>query len=194
MNKGDDALLLEPTILSIIIAKLRKGKFKNLENIDIRAWYLLLVAASIQILSSIIKKLGFEFENIFFYLHIFSYILMMACLLLNLKKNSMKIFLIGLILNFIVIFANGGKMPVSLNGIKGINDNIGIELPIGDFDIKHIGVTQDTKLVYLADIILIPEPYPLAKILSIGDIFIMIGLFVFLQEGMVIKEDNENPN
>ncbi len=194
MNKGDDALLLEPTILSIIIAKLRKGKFKNLENIDIRAWYLLLVAASIQILSSIIKKLGFEFENIFFYLHIFSYILMMACLLLNLKKNSMKIFLIGLILNFIVIFANGGKMPVSLNGIKGINDNIGIELPIGDFDIKHIGVTQDTKLVYLADIILIPEPYPLAKILSIGDIFIMTGLFVFLQEGMVIREDNENPN
>ncbi len=75
-------------------------------------------------------------------------------------------------------------MPVSLNGIKGINEYV--ELPLKEFDIKHKGVTPDTKLVYLADIILIPRPYPLPKILSIGDIFLILGLFLFLQEAMVV--------
>lgn len=193
MIRGDDSLIIEPTILSLIVAKIRKGKLKNLEKIEIRAWYLLLIAAIIQIISSIIKSKGIilkgmEFEDYFFYLHTLSYILMILCVILNLNKNSMKVFLIGITLNFIVIFANGGKMPVSLNGIRGINDTIAIEVPLSDFDIKHQGITPETKFAYLSDIILMPKPYPLPKILSIGDIFIMIGLFMFLQEAMVIDK------
>lgn len=177
---------------------MRKGSLKNLEKVEIRAWYLLLIAACIQISLSIFKVKGVSIkglsqEGIFFYLHMISYLLMIVCVLLNLNKNSMKAFLIGIVLNFIVIFANGGKMPVSMNGVRGINDSIGTELPISEFDIKHQGVTADTRFVYLSDIILIEGPYPLAKILSIGDIFLMIGLFIFLQEAMVIEE-NLNPN
>ena len=67
-----------------------------------------------------------------------------------------------------------------------------IELPNREFDIKHEAVTPDTKLVYLADIILIPRPYPLPKILSIGDIFIILGLFVFIQEIMVLNDEEKN--
>lgn len=187
-------MFIEPVILSLIVGKIRKGKFRNLEKVEIKAWYLLLIAAIIQIISSIIKGSGFQLngfvlEDYFFYLHILSYILMLICVLLNLNKNSMKVFLIGVVLNFIVIFANGGKMPVSLNGFKGINDNIGVELPISDFDIKHQAITDDTKLVYLGDIILVSKPYPISRIFSIGDIFIMIGLFMFLQEAMVVAED-----
>ena len=151
-------MIIEPTILSVIVAKLRKGKFKNLENIEIRAWYLLLMAAGIQIISSILNKNDL-FQNRIIYLHILSYILMIICILLNIKRNSMKFFLVGLILNFIVICANGGKMPVSLKGIMGINDNISRELTISDYNIKHQGITPSTKFPYLADIILIAKPY-----------------------------------
>lgn len=191
-------MILEPMVLSLIVAKIRKGRFKNLEKIEIKAWYLLLIAAGIQIIASLLKGIGFDTEIfnldiVILVLHILSYVFMIVCVLLNISKNSMKAFFIGVILNFIVITANGGKMPVSLNGIRGINDNIGTELPSGEFDIKHQGITPDTKLVFLSDIILISEPYPLPKILSIGDIFIMIGLFTFLQESMVINE-NKNPN
>ncbi len=185
-------MIIEPTIISIIVAKLRKGKFSNLENLEIRAWYLLLIAAGIQILSSIIKKNNL-LENGLIYLHILSYILIIICIILNIKRKSMKAFLLGVILNFIVIFANGGMMPVSLDGIMGINDNISRELPISAYNIKHQGLNADTKFVYLADIILIAKPYPFPKILSIGDIFIMIGLFIFIQEAMVI-DDKKDPN
>ncbi|MFY9213723.1 MAG: DUF5317 domain-containing protein [Tissierellaceae bacterium] len=187
-------MVIEPVLLSIIVGKLRKGKFNNLEKIYLRGWYLLLIAALTQFLSSLMKGYGIrigglEFEDYFYYIHIASYLLMLVCIVLNLKKKSMKLFLIGLILNFIVIFANGGKMPVSLTGIKGIKEEVAVELPMSDFDIKHQAVTPDTKFVYLADIILIPEPYPLPKILSLGDIFIMGGLFVFLQEAMLMEKD-----
>jgi hypothetical protein len=85
-------------------------------------------------------------------------------------------------LNAAVIAANDGKMPVSMTGISGIHQESVI--PERDSDIKHIGVNNNTKLVYLADIILIPRPYPLPKILSIGDVFIMAGVFLFFQKEM----------
>ena len=192
MNKGADTLVIEPMILSFIVAKLRKGKFRNLEKIEIKAWYLLLIAAGIQIILSIIKNYGIILNNVFFYLHILSYILMIICIILNLNRNSMKAFLIGVVLNFIVIFSNGGKMPVSLHGIKGIDNSISTELQTSDFDIKHQVINQNTKLVYLSDILLIPKPYPIRKIFSVGDIFIMIGLFIFIQEAMVIDEKNKS--
>ena len=185
-------MIIEPTIISIIVAKFRKGKFRNLEKLDIKACYLLLAAAGIQIISSITKKNNLLQDGLI-YLHILSYILIIICLLLNIKRNSMKAFLIGVILNFIVIFANGGMMPVSLDGIMGINDNISVELPVSGYNIKHQGLSPDTKFVYLADIILIAKPYPFPKILSVGDIFIMIGLFIFIQEAMII-DDKKDPN
>lgn len=187
-------MVIEPLILSLLVAKLRKGKLKNLENIEISGWYLLLIAAGIQIILSILKRRGIILNDGFYYLHILSYILMIICVILNIKKNSMKAFLIGVVLNFIVIFANNGKMPVSIDGIKGINNNISTELPTSDYNIKHQPINQDTKLVYLSDIILIPKPYPLPKILSLGDIFIMMGLFLFIQEAMVIDEKETNPS
>lgn len=190
-------MILEPTIIAIIVAKIRGGKFKNLEEVDIKSWYLLILSAIIQFIASIINKKqiiigGFAPKDYLSYFHILSYIFMIICILLNLRKHSMKAFLIGVLLNFLVIFANGGKMPVSLNGIRGLDDNIGSELPISDFDIKHYGINPDTKLVYLSDIILISKPYLFPKILSIGDLFIMLGLFMFIQENMVIYEKSKS--
>lgn len=181
-------MFLEPSIISIFIAKIRKGKFINLENVEIKGWYLFIISALIQAFLSIFKSMDISFGNIAFkdyftYVYALSYVLMIICLALNIKKVYMKIFLIGVILNFIVIFSNGGQMPVSIKGIKGIDS--GIDLPKSEFDIKHKQVDNDTKLVYLSDIILIPPPYPLPKILSIGDIFLMMGLFIFFQKEML---------
>ena len=76
-------------------------------------------------------------------------------------------------------------MPVAIDGIDG-SKNIKIELRTSD--IKHEAMTEDTRLPFLGDIIRIPPPYPLPKILSIGDIFLIVGVFVFFQEGMTSKK------
>lgn len=170
-------MFIEPTVLSLIIGKLRGGSFRNIENVHIKGWYLLIFAALIQVLLSLFKVS----EYLLLFISI-TYILMIITTIFNIKRSYMKLFLIGVVLNFIVIFGNGGKMPVSINGIKGIHQET--RLPERTYDIKHAALNKDTKFVYLADIILIPRPYPLPKILSIGDIFIMVGTFMFFQVEM----------
>lgn len=186
--KGGQDLLIEPTIISFLVGKARKGSLKNFEDIELRAWYLLPIAALFQLGLALWNRFG-SFSlgtNSFIFLHGLSYFLILICLVLNIKKTYIKLFLIGTALNFLVIFANQGKMPVSLEGIKGIESQE--ELPLSGLDIKHKKIDEDTKLVYLADIILIDKPYPLPKILSIGDLFLMLGVYSFIQEGMVGKK------
>lgn len=183
-------MFIEPAILSLLIAKLRGGQLKNIENVEVKGWYLLFISAFIQLYISLGKAYNLPYgekvvSEYFFILIIISYMLMIITILMNKKKNYMRIFLIGIILNFIVIAGNGGKMPVSLGGIGSIKEES--LLPEREFDIKHIGVNENTRFVYLSDIILIPRPYPLPKILSIGDVFLILGIFIFFQEEMVLK-------
>lgn len=195
-------MFLEPAVLSIIVAKLRGGHLKNLENVCIKGWYFFLIAALIQGLLSIGKKTDIALANKILegysvYIIVFTFFLMIVAVILNIKKNYMKMLFIGLVLNLIVIAGNDGKMPVFLNGIEGIRDEISVDvqLPQGEFDIKHEAAGKNTKFIYLADIILIPKPYPLPKILSIGDIFLMLGAFQFFQEEMVVhKKSYMSPN
>lgn len=185
-------MFIEPTLLSLLIVKFRGGRLKNLENVYIEGWYLFIIAALIQGLLSVGKMLELPIaikilSHYFIYVIVLSYTLMMIAIILNLEKGYMKLLLIGLALNLIVIAFNEGKMPVSLNGLDGVKNGIRTEmtLPERDMDIKHESLHKGTKFVYLADIILIPRPYPLPKILSIGDIFLMLGAFAFFQEEMV---------
>ena len=184
-------MFIEPSVLSILIAKLKGGKFKNLENVEIKGFYLIGISALIQLSLSLLKRLNNEFtqtiiSNYLIYIILISYLLLILVALLNIKKVYMKLFLIGIILNLLVIMANNGKMPVSITGIKGIYTQT--ELPEREFDIKHTNLDKDTRLRLLADIILIDRPYPLPKILSIGDLFIMGGVFFFFHSEMLRRK------
>lgn len=183
------SLFIEAMVLGFIVAIFRKGRIRNIGNMHIKGWYLFLIAGLIQGCISWLKGrnliLGPEFfDKYFVYILLFTYLIMIAGVILNIKKKFMKFILIGIMLNFIVIFANGGKMPVSFKGFTGY-EHYTENMPEKSFDIKHSLVTEDTKLVYLADVIVIPRPYPLARIISVGDIFLMIGVFLFFQEAMV---------
>ncbi len=182
-------MFLEPVVLSLVTAKLRGGRVRNLENVYIEGWYLFLISGLIQGFLAIGKKFDASWATVllnryFIYVIVLTYVLMLIAIILNLEKKYMKLLFVGLLLNLVVIISNEGKMPVSLNGFEGIRDGIrsDAQLPDRKFDIKHVAVDKNTKFVYLADIILIPKPYPLPKILSIGDVFLILGAFQFFQE------------
>ena len=184
-------MFLEPAVLSIAIAKLRGGKIKNLGKAHIKGYWFFILAAVIQAALSFIKFYDLPLANLLLqsglvYIMLASYTVLLLVIIANWEKSYMKLFFIGLLLNMVVIIWNDGRMPVSLNGIDGIRQES--VLPERNFDIKHTAVDKDTKLVWLADIILIPRPYPLPKILSIGDIFIMGGVFLFFQKEMLASK------
>ncbi|HZK33101.1 MAG TPA: DUF5317 domain-containing protein [Tissierellaceae bacterium] len=185
-------MFIEAIVLGFIVALLRKGKIKNIERIEIKGWYLFLLAGLIQVSISILKGKNLLlgpvfFDKYFFYIHLLTYIFLIIGIFLNIKYKFMAVILIGMLLNFIVIFSNGGKMPVSFKNVEGYEHYVE-ELPDSPYDIKHTIVSEDTKFVYLADVITLPRNYPLGGIISIGDIFISLGIFVFFQESMVLKK------
>lgn len=185
-------MFIEPAIIGLLFAFFKKGRLRNIGQVNIRGYYLFFIAAIIQVVLSLGKGLGIGFilgmiENYFIYIYFFTYLLLSLGILLNMDKKFMRYILIGIILNGIVIFSNNGKMPVSIEGISGIGEQV--EISSREYDIKHKGMDENTKFKYLGDIILIPKPYPLARVMSIGDLFIMLGLVVFFPENMVDKKN-----
>lgn len=89
-------------------------------------------------------------------------------LLINIRLPGMTLAAIGMMLNVVVIAANGA-MPVSQRAL----DKAGYEGEVGDFDRKHELLDDDTVLPWLADVI--PLPY-LRTIISLGDVVLAIGI------------------
>lgn len=95
----------------------------------------------------------------------------------------MAILLVGLILNFSVITANGGFMPISPQTAEHLVDvkTIATMETGSRFGFKDILLSKsDTRLEWLADHFLLPEQFPFRAAFSLGDIFIGAGAFWIL--------------
>jgi hypothetical protein len=91
---------------------------------------------------------------------------------------------LGLILNLLVIGANGGFMPISPETLQRAEINLSIEeLQIG----KRVGTSKDvllpaeqTRFEWLADRFVLPNRLPFNFAYSVGDILIAAGAFWLL--------------
>ncbi len=110
---------------------------------------------------------------------VLSYVLLLWALSRNLHLWSMRILLLGTVLNFTAIIANGGLMPVSPEarlqaGMTAIGESgFGKVLPEGTGVLLSV---NQTNLWFLSDIIPISL---VGGVFSPGDILIGVGLLVF---------------
>lgn len=189
-------MFIETVTVSLLTGKARKGRIKNLENVCIRAWYLIFISILIEAVPNIldlfhIKTIDLFLHRYFIYLHFISYILMFIVLILNIGKRYMKLIFIGTLANFAVIFANNGQMPVSVQGLKATGQYERVEANGGHLDMSHTLIDESTRLSFLGDVIILPKPYPLAKVISMGDVFVAAGVFLLLQEGMAGEDSTK---
>lgn len=88
--------------------------------------------------------------------------------------------MIGVFLNFLVMLVNGGRMPVSYEAAS-VLDPIYLEmLKSGDAVTKHYLLDASTRLAFLGDIIPLSSPYPRTQAISIGDVVMNFGIFLFI--------------
>ena len=189
-------MVLETVIIAAISAYIRGGKLKNMSNVRFRYWYLVILGFFMQQIPGFLNNLGDgEFAKIAadtsFILVVTSYILIIIPLLFNLKINGIFFSLTGTILNAIVIIANNGMMPVTKNALVATGYDRSLE--IGQkLDMIHYVANGSTRINLLSDFIPIPRPYPIPHVLSIGDVLLCIGLFLFIQY-MFLKKDSDPP-
>jgi hypothetical protein len=117
----------------------------------------------------------------------------------NLHIPGLSIILIGGVLNAVVIFANGGFMPTRADlleeaGRLGNVQQSEEDAASGDrlTHTNSVIANDDTRLYFLGDTIAIPDGFPLANVISIGDIFIAIGAAVTTARVMRLKPEPED--
>ena len=170
-------------VIAIVILKIKKRNFNfNSYKIKIRGYKVLILAAVIKIAAEFLFK---KYTNASL-LRILSlnwiiYFALLYVSLLNIKKSFMMLVFFGSLFNFAAIAANGFKMPVHVSELLSDVEAKKMFLLSGK-DLVHSLLTDESRLKFLCDIFTLHSPYPFPKTISVGDVFLLSGIFAFWQD------------
>jgi hypothetical protein len=162
--------------LAVIVGLLRGGRLDRLEHLGIKGLAFVWLALGMRVAAGVLAVRGFSFGPWF---QIGAYLMFLYIVGLNLSLPGMKTFGLGSLLNFAAIVLNGGTMPVSADAIAAAGI---LREPVG----THSLLSTETKLWFLADVI--PVRWP-PQVLSVGDLLIVVGIFMFIQYRMLVNAD-----
>ncbi len=174
-------MFIEVLIISLLFVKINGGSVKELEKIHIKGWKLILIGFIIQILSFFfIVLINGELENWYGRIHLITYLLVTIVLLYNIEYKGFKLMAMGNIMNGIAMIFNNGKMPVYIGALNmpGLERQKAL-LKSGEL-LTHSLVDRSFPMFFFADIISIPKPYIVPKVISIGDISLALGIIIFI--------------
>lgn len=181
-------MFFETLLLAIIIGYIRKGKLSNLEDLPLKGWPLIVVGMLIYIFQ--ISILRFSDGNIAHivlinlkWFQIASNIALIAGLLISSRDPGYLISSLGILLNMIVAFVNGGRMPVSPTALEKLRlfEQLSV-LQAGGTSVHQL-LDETTKLYLLSDVVPIPIITP--KAVSLGDLFLSVGIFLIIHKYMI---------
>jgi len=113
-----------------------------------------------------------------------SQLLLLTFIVRNASLPGFPLLGLGLAFNFLVILLNGGMMPISPEVVSKLAPGAFLSgIPVGSrygFSKDIILPRADTSLWILSDVLLLPVWFPHRSAISIGDVFISVGIVWFL--------------
>jgi len=173
-------------IVTIIIGYALNGRLKNIDATKVKFISFVLISFIIEFIQLTLIKKGYMHIGILTYISdVIMYSLLLIFTYANRENKWLVLLGLGAMLNAVVIFANGGVMPVKQEIVKSYGY-------YGDVALQGLYKLTDesTKLYFLADII--PIKYPKAGIASIGDITEVLGMAIFIITEMKNKGISKN--
>lgn len=172
-------LLYEAMVLAIILSLVTKGSLKNLAKLEIRKIPYVFLSFGLKYGIDALAYRGYVFPPLLLILaQVLAYLLLFYFLYSNSDLPGTKLMFIGMFLNFVVIMANNGKMPVDIKGINPAD----AKLELSHLTFSHSIFTAQTKLPWLSDIWF--QTFPSTARFSIGDVFISLGVFYLVWKTM----------
>ncbi|WP_423799975.1 DUF5317 domain-containing protein [Neobacillus sp. SAB-20_R2A] len=173
-------MVYDGILLALVVGFIRKGNLRGLAQLKLKWGWIFPLLLIVQIITFVyqndIKMLGKASESIYMAV----YIIGLLFLYLNRHHKGFVIIFIGVFLNFLVMVVNGGRMPVSEEA-AAVLDPMYIQALKDGLYAKHVLLTDSTILGFLGDIIPLGPPYPRTQVISIGDVVMNIGAFLFIQ-------------
>ena len=172
--------------LSLAVGLLRGGRFGRLVDFEFRAFWAVIAAFALQFALNMADatKAG-PIASYFAVIHVAVYVILGYALWTNRSTPGIPVVAVGAGLNFLVIAANGMRMPVSVGVLRwaGMPDQAA-SLEAGRA-LTHAVMGAGTRLWFLADVLAIPRPFFRPAALSIGDLLMLLGVFVIVQSAML---------
>jgi hypothetical protein len=179
-------ILLAVVLVSLAVALLRGGDLRRLADVPIRSGWLVLVAFALQAYLVYVpagRSAGLRDPSA--WLHIGTYLMLLVGIWLNRRLPGMPWVLAGLLLNLIVVAANGGFMPITPEAVARLGHAGRVaSLEAG----QRVHLAKDvvlpknqTMLWPLSDVFVVALGFPLRSAFSPGDILVGVGVFLFLQ-------------
>ena len=109
-------------------------------------------------------------------LHVLTYAAAFAFLWLNRRVRGALIVGVGAALNGITIALNGGTLPASRAAVEAA----GID---PDIAFANSAVLENPVLPWLGDVFAWPAPLPFANTFSVGDVLIVVGVWIAAWSG-----------
>jgi hypothetical protein len=158
-----------PVVLLLVVvgAVLGGADLTRLARVRVRWIPAILAALGIQIV--IIRVLPASFPlGVAASIHVFTYGLAAAFLVVNRSVIGLWIIGVGGMLNLTAIVTNGGVMPATARAMAaaGMSDTAGFE---------NSAVRAHAHFAFLGDVFATPKGVPLANVFSIGDVLIVLG-------------------
>jgi hypothetical protein len=174
--------LLSAIVVGFALGLVLGGRPANLMQVRLR-WNLL-IFASMALQLALFTGLSIP-ASIVTVAYLVSGGLALAWLGRNVKLAGVPCMFLGGLSNFLAIAANGGRMPVEAGllarsrGIDYVN-----ALADGRITSNSSLASSHTQLRWLTDQFLIPPPWPLPTVLSIGDLLIAAGVVWLIAAAM----------
>lgn len=162
-------ILILLAALCVVSVPLTGGSLRRLASIRVRWVWLGPVAVLIQTVLVTIAPGGSE--TVHAAIHIGTYVLLGAFLWANRGLPGVPVIATGASLNGLAITANGGVMPAAVTArrLAGLAGGSGFH---------NSAVVAHPHLLWFGDII--PVPWPLPNVLSVGDCIVFLGLLLLL--------------
>jgi uncharacterized protein DUF5317/MFS transporter len=111
--------------------------------------------------------------------HVATYVLLLGFLGLNVSRPGLWLCGMGLAANSIAIFANGGRMPITLRAWTATG-RVAAEITTDGYHTNNVLAGPHTAVAWLGDVFALPSVVPLATAFSVGDFLILFGATVFV--------------
>jgi MFS family permease len=165
------------TLFGVLLAWLLGADPRRLALVRLRASWIVFVALAFQLMlftpaSGVLHLPVSETTT-----HIVTYGALLGFVAANLEQPGFAIAFLGCNFNAMVIFVNGGHMPVSLASWTATGRSAAELTRDGVYN--NVVLAHHANLGWLGDVFPLPRMVPLTNSLSIGDLLIVLGVVIF---------------
>ena len=182
-------MLVDTAVASMVVGKLRGGTLSSLGEMPLKRVECIVASFAIEVA---VVALGFRgtalSRSIAPYAFFLSYLLLLYAIWANRHVRWMPLIGTGVVLNFVVILANGMRMPVSADMLTAVGMAQQVAAIESGRVLTYKLIDTTTRLWPLGDVIPIGPPYPIHRVISVGDIVMAIGVFLLIQHEMLARK------